>query len=212
VITAGDRRSGFPSDFHLFLASQSPRRRELLAGLGVPFTVVGSRGEERSEGAAAEALAEANALTKMEGAVLPEGVPAGSFVLGTDTVVVIDGLLLGKPSDEADARTMLGRLSGRTHRVVSGVAVGRTAPRTVVSGWAATEVHVRSLSRADIDAYLASGEWADKAGAYAIQGLGALLVHGIRGEYANVVGLPLGLVADLFRSHRFDLLHRVWLA
>jgi septum formation protein len=215
----GDRRPAFPDDFHLYLASQSPRRRELLQGLGVPFAVVGSRGRERSCGSPTGLLAQRNARAKMEGAVLPADRAPGAFVLGADTIVVVDGLVLGKPADEADARSMLHLLSGRAHEVISGVALARESfptgaddqgPRTVVAGWTSTRVDVRTLTDEDVEAYLASGEWTDKAGSYAIQGLAALLVSGVDGDYANVVGLPLGLLAHLFRRQGFELLRRIW--
>jgi septum formation protein len=215
----GDRRTAFPGDFHLFLASRSPRRRELLRGIGVPFAVVDSRGRELSHGFPSGWLAERNARAKMEGALLPPDRAPGAFVLGADTIVVVDGLVLGKPVDEAEARSMLRLLSGRAHEVITGVALARESstigaeghgPPTVVGGWASTRVDVRTLTDDDREAYLASGEWADKAGSYAIQGLAALLVAGVAGDYANVVGLPLGLLAHLFRRQGFDLLRRIW--
>lgn len=214
-----DRRPPFPADFRLYLASRSPRRRELLDGLGVPFTVVPSHSEERLEGDRPSRLAEDNAVAKIAGAVLPAQAAPGHFVLGTDTLVVAEGRPLGKPADEDDARRMLGLLSGRSHEVVSGVALaqlGGTASMLpgdggrLLSGAAATRVDVRPLGRDEVDAYLASGEWEDKAGAYAIQGLAALFIEGIAGEYANVVGLPVHLVAQLFRRNGFDLLTRTW--
>ena len=213
-----DRRPAFPSDFHLFLASRSPRRRELLRGIGVPFAVVDSRGRELQNGLPSGWLAERNARAKMEGALLPTDRAPGAFVLGADTIVVVDGLVLGKPADETEARSMLRLLSGRAHEVISGVALARESsstgadvhPPTVVGGWTSTRVDVRTLTDDDVEAYLASGEWADKAGSYAIQGLAALLVAGVDGDYAIVVGLPLGLLAHLFRRQGFDLLRRIW--
>lgn len=216
-----DRRPPFPSDFRLYLASQSPRRRELLDGLGVPFIVVPSESEELLKGDRPSRLAEGNAAAKVAGAVLPSGAAGGDFVLGTDTLVVIDGRLLGKPADAADARRMLALLSGRAHQVVSGVALARLGAAgptplgnggLLLGGAASTRVDVRPLDQAEVDAYIASGEWEDKAGAYAIQGLAALFIEGIAGEYANVVGLPVHLVAQLFRRLGFDLLTRTWVA
>jgi len=198
----------FPAGFELFLASRSPRRRELLASIGTPFQVVLSEAEETLVGPHAGAVAERNALAKVRAAVLPQRVGGGSFVLGVDTVVVVDGVILGKPADRQEAGAMLARLAGRRHEVVSGVALMRGEH---VVAHAITAVRFASLDEGQIEAYLASGEWEGKAGAYAIQGLAALFVEGIDGEYANVVGLPLALLARLFRLLEFDLVTRAWL-
>ncbi len=115
----------FPAGFELFLASCSPRRRELLASIGTPFQVVPSEAEETLVGPHAGAVAERNALAKVRAAVLPQRVGEGSFVLGVDTVVVVDGVILGKPADRQEAGAMLARLAGRRHEVVSGVALMR---------------------------------------------------------------------------------------
>jgi len=217
----------FPSSFTLILASQSPRRHSLLRDLGIPFEVVPSDAEELIVGSAAPSLAEKNALAKVKGALLPPGLPEGAFVLGTDTLVAVAGRVMGKAQSIDEAREMLNALAGRTHEVVSGVALGRTAQvdagrratsrgRRIVLGGvrvahAVTEVTFSSLDAADIDAYLAGGEWRGKAGAYAIQGTAGLWVSGIRGEYSNVVGLPLYLLTRLFREWGFDLVRREWL-
>jgi septum formation protein len=221
--TAG-RRPPFPDDFHLFLASQSPRRHSLLRDVGIPFTVVPSVAEEALEGGPASALAESNALAKVRGAVLPVGVTAGAFVLATDTLVTLDGRVMGKPASVREARHMLASLSGQRHQVVSGIALARTEwpPGAPADGGtptveetrvasAVTDVTLLPLRQADIDAYIASAEWRDKAGAYAIQGLAGLYVSEIQGEYSNVVGLPLCLLARTLREAGFDLLRRVWL-
>ncbi len=200
----------FPSDFELLLASQSPRRRELLSALGIPHRVVGSAAEEATVGREPARMAEANALAKAREALVSHPPSASPFVLGTDTVVVVAGEVLGKPGDVADARRMLKLLSGRSHEVISGVALLRGLERSAV-GSATTRVTFRSLEEADLDAYLAAGEWEGKAGAYAIQGIASLFVEGIEGEYANVVGLPVGLLARLFRELGFDLLRACWL-
>jgi septum formation protein len=183
----------------------------------VPFTVVQSSAEERLTGGDAISLAEANALAKVRGAVLPAGLAEGAFVLGTDTLVAIDGKVMGKPASTAQAADMLRALSGRTHQVVSGVALTRTAEagsldpaRQVGVASAVTDVVFLSLEAAQIEAYIASGEWKGKAGAYAIQGLAGLFVSEVRGEYSNVVGLPLCLLARLFRELGFDLVRRAW--
>ena len=173
----------------LVLASASPRRKELLESAGVSFEVVAAPpGEEDGvdpslspgEGAAARALAKAS----WAAARRPE-----AAVLGADTVVVLEGEVLGKPADPADARRMLARLSGRTHRVLTGFAVVvNGSSRTRVVG---TEVSFRALDEASIGRYVDGGESMDKAGAYAIQGAGGHLVDRVTGSYTNVVGLPL---------------------
>jgi len=208
----------FPADFRLILASQSPRRHSLLRDMGVPFTVVPSDAEEVTTGGTAVALAERNALAKVCGAFLPDDLQAGVFVLGTDTLVTLDGVVMGKPASEAEAARMMASLSGRTHQVVSAVALVRTGhsrPRLradeVRVASTTTEVTFLPLEAAQLAAYLASGEWRGKAGAYAVQGLAALFVSEVRGEYSNVVGLPLCLLAGLFRELGFDLLRRQWL-
>lgn len=210
----------FPPDFRLYLASASPRRRELLAAAGIPFEVVSAVTDEELEGADPARLAETNALGKARAARLPSGAPAGAFVLAADTLVVVEGRILGKPEDPEEARAMLDALAGRTHEVVTGVALLRTAPGEDGAaapagechlGSATTEVRMRTLTAAEAEAYVASGEWADKAGGYAVQGLASLLVEEIRGEYANVVGLPVVLVGGLMRAAGFDLVTRRWL-
>jgi septum formation protein len=211
----------FPSDFRLILASQSPRRHSLLRDVGVPFTVVSSQAVEALAGADAATLAQLNAKAKVQGAVLPAGLPAGAFVLGTDTLVTSDGAVMGKPSSAEEAAQMLRSLSGRVHQVVSGVALVRTAGETgtqaaVPAGVihvavATTDVTFRHLGAAEAEAYVDSGEWRGKAGGYAIQGLAAFFVSEVRGEYSNVVGLPLGLLGEMFREQGFDLVQRTWL-
>ena len=212
------RASAFPPDFQLVLASQSPRRHSLLRDLGIPFTVVSSQAEELVSGHPAPVLAEMNALAKVRAAALPEGILPGAYVLGTDTLVAVEGWVMGKPVSAEEAAKMLTALSGRTHQVVSGVALARVAgdgslggPAEVRVGKAVTDVAFAKLDEAQIEAYLATGEWRGKAGAYAIQGLAGLWVSGLRGEYSNVVGLPLHLVADLFRASGFDLVTGRWL-
>jgi septum formation protein len=214
----------FPPDFRLILASQSPRRHSLLRDVGVPLTVVPSRAEEMLTGRDAVSLATLNAVAKVKGAELPSGLQPGAFVLGTDTIVTVDGKALGKPASSQEAADMLRRLSGRSHQVVSGVALARTIVPEPSTGWvgvvsvlgeprvghAVTDVTFLALSEADIDAYVARGEWKGKAGAYAIQGIAALFASEVRGEYSNVVGLPLCLLTRLFREEGFDLLLGRW--
>jgi nucleoside triphosphate pyrophosphatase len=181
----------------LVLASASPRRREILASLGVPFDVVVPDVEEIQEGEPGEVVLE-NARRKARAGLRAAG--PRSFVLGVDTEVVLDGRTLGKPEGLAAARERLEALSGRTHTVLSGVVVLSPAPSgepAERSGVARSEVTFRDLDPATIEAYLGSGEWRDRAGAYAIQGLGSILAERIVGEFSNVVGLPLALLLEL---------------
>jgi septum formation protein len=180
----------------LVLASSSPQRRAILTRLGVRFSVRPSGASELSEGEPG-ALAEENALRKACAAHMP-GV--SEVVLGCDTLVALDGAIYGKPADENAARVTLGALSGRTHEVVSGLALlmaeGESQPceRTAI---ARTAVTFRALTEEMLDWYLATGEWRGRAGGYAIQGAGAALVRGVEGDYENVVGLPLATLLDL---------------
>jgi septum formation protein len=157
-------------------------------------------------------------LAKVREAALPAGTEPGAFVLGTDTLVTSDERVMGKPGTAGEAAGMLEALSGRTHQVVSGVALGRVAPdgslprpEQVRVAHAVTDVTFAVIDEAQIMAYLARGEWKGKAGAYAVQGLAGLWVTDLRGEYSNVVGLPLHLLACLFSEWGFDLLRGEWL-
>ena len=181
----------------LILASASPRRRELLRTLCPDFRVVPSDLEETLAPGSPSAAAAGLALDKARAvaARLGEGV-----VLGADTIVVIDGQAFGKPAGPDDARAMLRRLCGREHEVITGVAVvdartGRSESTAVVS-----RVRMAEYGEAEIEAYLATGEPLDKAGAYAIQGRGGALVAGLEGSFSNVVGLPLGETARVLAA------------
>ena len=178
----------------LLLASASPRRRELLRALGLepivrPAEVDESLRPGEDPHAAAERLARAKATAAAAEA------PAGALVLAADTIVVLDGEALGKPRDDEDARRMLRALRGRAHDVVTGVALARDG--RLVSGRETTEVLFAAMTDEEVDAYVASGEPADKAGAYALQGLGGLFVERITGTPSNVIGLPFRLVRSL---------------
>lgn len=175
------------------LASRSPQRSAILAQLGIPFEAVPSGVEELTAGDPHELVVE-NALRKARAVALerPE-----ALVLGCDTDVLLGGRVFGKPGTEGEARAMLGELSGRRHEVWSGLAVvgpGRPAERTAT---AVTGVAFRGLDDRLLDWYLASGEWRERAGGYAIQGRGAALVQGIEGDFWNVVGLPVPALLEL---------------
>jgi septum formation protein len=165
----------------LVLASRSPQRRALLEQLGVEFRVEPPAVEELTEGDPRELVRE-NALRKARAV-------EGTRVLGVDTAVVVDGAALGKPRDEKEAGAFLRRLSGRGHEVMSGLAL-RTREGELTDV-AVTSVRFRALAEREVRWYLATGEWRERAGGYAIQGRGAALVERIEGDYPNVVGLPL---------------------
>ncbi len=174
------------------LASRSPQRRAILERLGVAFEVRPSGAAELEEGDPAE-VALANALRKARTVLAGE---TSATVLAVDTVVALGGRIYGKPADERRARETLRALSGATHTVVSGIALlGEGVERTAV---AATEVVFRELGEGLINWYVATGEWRGRAGGYAIQGVGAALVREVRGEYENVVGLPVATLLDLW--------------
>ncbi|MGK5509545.1 Maf family protein [Brevibacillus formosus] len=179
----------------LILASSSPRRRELLQTLGLSFTVITSDVDETTaEHLSASEVVEELSLRKAKEVAsrLTEGV-----VLGSDTVVVLDGQILGKPVDETDAYRMLSMLQGQEHTVYSGVALIDVETGRAEVSHSLTHVRIRALTEQEIKSYIATGEPMDKAGSYAIQGIGATLVEGINGDYFTVVGLPLGLTSTL---------------
>ena len=187
----------------VILASASPRRRELLSALGLNFEVRPALGEEHPEaglsgGETAKRLSCAKCL---EVAAL-----AGEddVVIAADTVVCLDDEILGKPADAADAKRMLRALSGRDHRVFTGVTVARGG--SVLSDFEETAVHFRPLTEREIAAYLATGEPMDKAGAYGIQGRASLFVRAIEGDYFNVVGLPLCKLGQMLKELGVELI------
>jgi septum formation protein len=185
----------------LILASASPRRREILTALGVEFEVVVPEVDEIDAGEPREVVL-ANARRKAA-AALPQA-PDGAIVLGADTEVVVEGRVLGKAVDEFEARSHLRILSGRSHEVLGGVVLLRAGAGDASgggpgerSGVAASRVTFKQLDRALLDLYLTSGEWRDRAGAYAIQGLGSILIERMEGDFSNVVGLPVPLLLEL---------------
>ena len=177
------------------LASASPRRREILSTLGVEFTVLVADADESCDltdpGARVESISVKKCLAARD-RLIAEGMdPADSdtVIIASDTLVVLDGVFLGKPRDEADAKRMVSMLQGRTHTVASGIAIwhkGRT-----VSAHELTGVTFAPMTEGEIEAYIATGEPFGKAGGYAIQGHAARYITGIRGDYFNVVGLPV---------------------
>lgn len=186
----------------LILASASPRRREILATLGVDFTVRTADADETctltDPGARVEAISLKKCLAvrdllEAEGALEPDTV-----ILASDTLVTLDGQFLGKPRDEADIRRMMGLLQGRTHVVASGLAIWKD-DRTVTAH-ELTGVTFAPMDKAEIEAYVETGESFGKAGAYAIQGYASRYVTGIEGDYFNVVGLPVRRLYETLRE------------
>jgi septum formation protein len=177
----------------LVLASGSPQRRVLLERLGVPFTVRVSDAQELEQGPDPARVAVENALRKAR-AVRVQGAPEA--VLGCDTIVVLDGVIYGKPPDAASARETLAALAGRTHEVLSGLAL--LLPDQERTAVARTRVTFRELERELLDWYVATEEWRGRSGGYAIQGAGAKLALAIDGEEENVVGLPLATLLEIY--------------
>jgi nucleoside triphosphate pyrophosphatase len=185
----------------LVLASKSPRRAEILKAVDWPFEAIAANVDEtRAASEDAVSYVQRLAITKAE--TVTKKIAEG-LVLGADTVVLIDGEILGQPRDDEDARRMLKLLSGRWHEVVTGVSVmsAKQAARALVDH-EITRVLFCHMSDDEIDWYVATGEPRDKAGAYAIQGRGGLFIEEIQGDYFNVVGLPIRLVYDLSRRLR----------
>lgn len=176
------------------LASASPRRREILETLGIHVDVVPSGADETPvPGMSPDALARHLAATKAREVAAREA----GFVLGADTIVVVDGEMLAKPEDDDDAVRMIGRLAGRAHEVITGVALVSATGADELS--VTTRVWFRELSPEVVRRYVATGEGRDKAGAYGIQGIGAGLVSRIEGSWSNVVGLPAAETIELLQ-------------
>jgi septum formation protein len=173
----------------LVLASKSPRRSELLRSAGIPFSMIAADVDETVRDGE---VPEEYAVRVAEEKAMAVTAGAGDIVLGADTIVVIDGQILGKPADAEDAVRMLTLLQGRRHDVITGICVRKA--EEVVREWAATKVWFTAMSAEQIREYVSSGEPMDKAGAYAIQGLASKFIERIDGSYANVVGLPVALV------------------
>lgn len=191
----------------IVLASASPRRKQILQNLGLPFESIPSRLDEE-EVLAGGALAPAEATLLLARAKAREvSSRRGGLVIGADTVVVDGSCVLGKPCDDEDAGRMLRRLSGRLHSVMTAVAVIDAGRGCEAAEVCRTEVRMKSLPREVIAAYIATGEHRDKAGSYAIQGRGGLLVDGIEGSYSCVVGFPVHVVDRLFARLGYSIWH-----
>ena len=182
----------------IVLASHSPRRREFLKTLGIEFSAVGTDVDESiSPG---ESVPDHVIRLSRQKALAAAQKERRAFVLGADTLVVVDGVPLGKPSDRADASRMLGLLSGGTHRVISGFCLIAPGGKNEITGVVETLVTMRELGAPETAAYIETGEPMDKAGAYAVQGLASAFITKIDGSYTNVVGLPVAEVVNALLS------------
>jgi septum formation protein len=186
----------------LILGSASPRRREILSGLGLTLVVLPADIDESVRaGESPAAYLERIVQEKLEAVTSRLGAQPAAAVLVADTSVIIDGDILGKPSDSADAVRLLTRLCGRVHRVHTRYAIGRPDGALAVARTVTTEVTLRAASADEIERYARSGEGLDKAGAYAAQGIGSFLVERVNGSYTNVVGLPACEVVLDLKQH-----------
>lgn len=191
-------------DVRLTLVSGSPQRRELLSSLGLPFEVVPTRAAELWTGDSPEHIAVANARRKVERSTVPNNV--SRILLGADTIISVGAKVFGKPAGPDSAGRMLSRLSGQWHRVITGYCLvyfsrGNQDSAGVQAGYVVTEVKMRIIDTSELSSYLCSSEWEDKAGAYAIQGKAAAFVEDLRGDYSNVVGLPVERIRQEIEQH-----------
>lgn len=190
---------------NIILASASPRRQQLLRQLGLRFTVQAAElDEDQIEAIDPGSLVEA--LSQAKAALVAEAAAEDALIIAADTVVVLDGRVLGKPADAAEAAAMLTALSGRSHEVYTGLTLLETETGHRAVTHEITSVRFRELAPAEIAAYVATGEPLDKAGAYGIQEYGATLVCAIAGDYFNVVGLPLYRLSLMLKDFDLDLL------
>ena len=189
----------FRTKKHIILASNSPRRREFLSSLGIEFDVIPADVDEKL--LPGETFREHVARLSIEKSKRVSRENTDAFVLGADTLVVIGGKPLGKPNDEDEATEMLRTISGKTHTVLSGYCVVDGGTGEMKTGVVETEVTIKGLTAGEIEAYVSTHESMDKAGSYAIQGIGSFMVSEIHGSYTNVVGLPVpevvGALLDL---------------
>lgn len=176
------------SENPLILASDSPRRRDILTQVRIPFRQVSSNSEEKK--ATGDPLKDVCLIAETKAIAVRESEPS-SWIMAADTVVVLGDEVMGKPADAREAFAMLTNLSGKSHTVISGLCILSPSGTKAFCDSVATEVRFRGLAETEINAYISTGEPFGKAGAYAIQGIGAFMVEGITGSYTNVVGLPI---------------------
>ena len=184
------------------LASASPRRRELLNNIGMSFEVVVSEADESglSKDVPSEIYVQELALLKAAASARRVLKRKNAVIIAADTIVTLDGQILGKPKDEEEAFDVLKSLSGRCHAALTGYCVMRIKDGFTVCNMVKTEVNFKPLGESEITAYIETGEPMDKAGAYGIQGIGALLIDSINGDYFNVVGLPVSALSDTLKG------------
>jgi septum formation protein len=196
---AGNTQRGvYRTKARIILASNSPRRRELLDAIGIDFEVMPADVDESME--TGETVGDhAMRLASQKAWAISAREP-GAVVVGADTIVVVDGAVLGKPEDETDAARMLGLLSGGRHEVLTGIAVITPGSQEAYAQVVRTAVEMRALDSREIEAYVATGEPMDKAGAYAIQGMASAFVMRVEGSYSNVVGLPTAELISLLMT------------
>jgi septum formation protein len=188
----------------IVLASASPRRKELLEKIGLVFEVdPGNAAEDLDINLEPHELAEKLSLKKAL-AVAPKH--KNAIVIAADTFIVFQGRIIGKPTTEAEAKETLSLLCGKSHSVITGFTILDTNDNRSLSRAVETKVHMKQLTRSEIDAYIRSKEPLDKAGAYAIQGLGSIIVDKIEGDYFNVIGLPLSALAECLKQFGIDIL------
>lgn len=191
---------------NIILASTSPRRQALLAQLGLEFKVDGRvREDPKISGLEPSELVKKLSLEK---ALLIVKYHTDAIIISADTIGIVSGRVIGKPHSYDDARTVLSLLSGKAHTVITGFTVIDTGTKKTVTQSVATTVYFKKLTAEEINAYIATGEPMDKAGAYAIQGLGAALVERIEGDYYNVVGLPLYALAEVLKQFGVNVLQK----
>lgn len=190
----------------IILASASPRRRALLEALGLSVEVIVSDADEHANGSPFEVAVD-NARSKRD-AVMAH-VTDSAIVIAADTIVVVDGEILNKPADLAEARAMVQRLAGRTHEVITGLAVGDTARAERRESHAVTRVTFRDLNAGEVDAFVRAVQPLDRAGAYTVDGPGSLLVSHFEGCYYNVLGLPIVALDNLLRTLDVRLFERI---
>jgi septum formation protein len=190
------------------LASASPRRREILKQLGLRFRVVPSGVAEPPRDPMETPSRYAVQIARMKAVEVASRHGSG-LIIGVDTVVVLGSDILGKPGNRAEARSMLRRLSGRWHEVLSGICLIDRSPQRTLSSFCCSRVHFRRLSHAEIDWYLKTGEYRDKAGAYGVQGYASLLIDRIEGCYFNIVGFPIMTFRKLCRKAGIDLIREL---
>ena len=187
----------------VILASQSPRRKQLLEMLGLEFTIIPAKGEEVVP-AGAGPQETVRALSRQKAAAVAANACEEDIIIAADTIVWYENMVLGKPRDEQEAARMLSALSGNVHQVYTGVTV-RQGDK-ILSAAECTDVRFRKLSGREIDAYIATGEPMDKAGAYGIQGVACLFVEGIDGDFFNVMGLPVCRLGKMLKELGVELL------